>query len=221
MCRPRLVRWLAGAFALLVPVSSAPCADDGTQQAEELLRANKVEPDNVGLAAFFRKRTLSDADQQKIQSLVRQLGDRSFARRNKASQALVEWGPSALRALQEALSDKDREISRRAAECITEINRGPVPPSPWLPSRCWRSASRRERSGCWSGTSRSPTTRLSRTRCWQHCWNWGQPAVRLIRRWQTPCAIHFPSEVRLLATSWAGTPSARSANAPRNFSRTR
>src|SRR5262245_5782539 len=127
MCRPRLVRWLAGAFALLVPVSSAPCADDGTQQAEELLRANKVEPDNVGLAAFFRKRTLSDADQQKIQSLVRQLGDRSFARRNKASQALVEWGPSALRALQEALSDRDREISRRAAECITEINRGPSP----------------------------------------------------------------------------------------------
>src|SRR5262249_34860623 len=127
MCRARLVGWLAGAFALLVLVSPASGADDGTQQAEELLRANKVELDNSGLAAFFRKRTLSDADQQKIQGLVRQLGDRSFARRSKASQALVEWGPSALRALQAALSDRDREIARRAENCITEINRGPGP----------------------------------------------------------------------------------------------
>ena len=90
---------------------------------EKVLRDNGVATDAAGLLTFFHKRTPTDADARAIARLVGQLGDRSFGRRDRATRALVERGPAALRALTKALASPDIEVARRARQCIAEIER--------------------------------------------------------------------------------------------------
>ncbi len=137
---PARVRTLLSVLLLL---AGAALADDARQADEALLRENKVEPED-GLLAFLRKRTLSDDDRRQIEQLVRQLGERAFARRAKASRALVEWGPPALVALRRAKNDPDAEVARRVKECIDEIERGP---GPALPQAAVRTLAARNTAG--------------------------------------------------------------------------
>ena len=54
---------------------------------QEILRAAKISMDGPSLLEFFRKRTLTPANRERIQSLIRQLGDKSFEVREQASAA--------------------------------------------------------------------------------------------------------------------------------------
>jgi hypothetical protein len=58
---------------------------------------------------------------EKIKELIKQLGDDSYAVREKASAALVALGQPALPLLREATKDSDLEIVRRAQACIERI----------------------------------------------------------------------------------------------------
>src|SRR5262249_48184709 len=114
--------------------------DPALEEDERLVREAKEPTDAAGLVAFFRKRTLSDADRSAIERLVKQLGARSFAQREKATQELVRWGTSAKKFLEPATRHTDAEIVRRASFCLEEINKGP---GPSLPSAAARLLARR------------------------------------------------------------------------------
>jgi HEAT repeat protein len=100
-------------------------ADDMASSDRELLRQAKVGTDAPALLVFFRQRSLSEADRQHLQALVRQLGDASFKKRKLASQELVKFGSPTLAYLKPALKDPDLEVRQRADKCIEAIERGP------------------------------------------------------------------------------------------------
>ncbi len=89
------------------------------------LKTHNIGADEPALLAFLRKRTLSEEDQNRLEQLVRELGNPSFAVRDRASRLLTKEGPPAIAFLKPALQDADLETSRRAARCLEEIRRGP------------------------------------------------------------------------------------------------
>jgi hypothetical protein len=131
-------------LALLIPLAGTPSsgAEDEVEKADEkLLQDARVGTDGPALLAFFRSRTPTEGDEQRMRQLVRQLGSDSFEAREEASRALTERGTVALKLLRAALNDPDKEIARRAEACIGEIeaNSGPS-----LPSAAIRLLARRE-----------------------------------------------------------------------------
>jgi HEAT repeat protein len=100
-------------------------AKDSVKVDEDLLKVQKFPVDNAGLLAFFRKRTLSEADQQRLTKLVRQLGDTKYLLREKAEKELTKLGTTALPFLKMAVHDKDWEIRRRATRAVSRIQAGP------------------------------------------------------------------------------------------------
>jgi hypothetical protein len=115
-------RRLCLALLILVGTSFALAAEsDSTAADEQILKAARVGTDGPALLEFFRKRTITDAVREKIQGLIRQLGDDSFEVREKATAALIDAGSPALPALRVAARDADLEISRRAQECLRQI----------------------------------------------------------------------------------------------------
>jgi hypothetical protein len=94
--------------------------DPGTAD-EQVLKEVGLSTDGVALLDYFRKRTLTDADRQQIDTLIRQLGDSSFKVREKASNELVAKGPIARPFLRQAAKDRDPEVVRRAEGCLRLI----------------------------------------------------------------------------------------------------
>src|SRR5262245_17143225 len=113
------LRPLLAALPFLV-APAGPEAPD-LREEEKVLEAAKVPTDGPGLLSYFRDRTPSDAEKLRLATLVRQLGHRSFAVREKASRQLITAGEAALPFLKPALKDADAEVVRRTNECIAEI----------------------------------------------------------------------------------------------------
>ena len=116
-------------FALIllvaVPLSWAgTAADDGAEPAKILKEAG-IASDAPGLIKYFKARTPSPGDQARYADLVRNLGDKSFAVREKASKELIAIGEPVLPFLKKALKDGDLELTRRAGVCIRAIERVP------------------------------------------------------------------------------------------------
>jgi len=61
------------------------------------------------------------ADEQKSESLIGLLGDKSFVVREKASQDLVTLGNAAVPSLEKAQKSSDLEVARRAERCLSII----------------------------------------------------------------------------------------------------
>jgi len=85
------------------------------------LKTAKVDDDGAALLDFLRKRSLAEKENEKIAALVRQLGDRSFRKREHASAELVARGQPAVPFLHEARKDPDPEIAHRARQCLRKI----------------------------------------------------------------------------------------------------
>ena len=99
--------------------------DATTPSAEEkVLQQAGVGIDDAGLLEFFHKRTVSAKDRQRVNRLIRQLGDDEFEQREKASADLQAIGRLAVPALTRAFNDLDPEISRRAGDCLQNIQQG-------------------------------------------------------------------------------------------------
>ncbi|HXG12587.1 MAG TPA: HEAT repeat domain-containing protein [Gemmataceae bacterium] len=107
-------------FAGLLLAGAAPAAaDDFAPTEEQTLRAAGLATDGPALLAFFRLRTTVTADQEKIRSLVRQLGDPSPQKAEQAAGELVALGPLALPWLRQAARETDdTELSIRARRCL-------------------------------------------------------------------------------------------------------
>ncbi len=101
---------------------SARAADPNPVAADEqLLKAAGLGTDGPSLLDFFRKRTLTDGERDKIQIWVRQLGDNSFKVRERASFDLTARGIPVAAFLRPAVLDSDLEVARRAEECLRLI----------------------------------------------------------------------------------------------------
>jgi HEAT repeat protein len=96
--------------------------------SEAALRQAKVGTDGPSLLAFFRTRTLPDADRAKLAAAVRRLGDDSFAVRQQAAKELTHGGRFARPFLLAALKDADQEVARQAKDCLRAVGEGGANP---------------------------------------------------------------------------------------------
>jgi HEAT repeat protein len=77
--------------------------------------------DGPALLAAFGQRTLSKDDLAKVEELIVQLGDQSFARRERATTQLLTLGPKVIGLLRAAAKSSDLEQARRAGACLEQI----------------------------------------------------------------------------------------------------
>jgi HEAT repeat protein len=77
--------------------------------------------DGPSLLAAFRKRTLSPEQTKQAQSLIAQLGDEVYARRQAATAALVALGPAVVPLLRQAVQGAELEQRIRIELCLKRI----------------------------------------------------------------------------------------------------
>jgi HEAT repeat protein len=97
-----------------------PMAPQEAPSDDEILKKAKLGKDGPALLEYFRKRTLVDADRNRMHALIHQLGDDNFELRELASGELIALGSRALPYLREAEkvnADADVEVLRRAEQC--------------------------------------------------------------------------------------------------------
>jgi HEAT repeat protein len=105
--------------------------EDNLQSDLDLLHQAKVDIEDIALGQFLAKRSLRDEDRWRLQNLIAELADKSYAKREKATRQLIAEGTRALPFLKTATSDADSERTTRAGNCIKAINaRNPPDPAP-------------------------------------------------------------------------------------------
>jgi HEAT repeat protein len=97
---------------------------------EQLLKKQNVSLNQAGLVDFLKQRSLNEADQTRLKSLIDQLGSKSYVLREKALKEIMNIDLPALGFLVDALNSKNTELVLRAEMCIQEIRRGPGPALP-------------------------------------------------------------------------------------------
>src|SRR5437762_1795744 len=82
------------AVSLLALAAGGARGSDAPPEAadEATLKAARLGSDGPALLAYFRQRTVGEANRARIVALIRQLGDPSFAVREKASAELEAVG---------------------------------------------------------------------------------------------------------------------------------
>jgi hypothetical protein len=112
------------AMLMLAPSMLTAGEPDSTAIDETTLKSAHVATDGPGLLEFFRKRTLSSVDLERIKKLIVDLGDDAFDVRQNASTQLVTIGPAAVPLLKQATKSTDIEVVRRAEDCLKHIETG-------------------------------------------------------------------------------------------------
>ncbi len=120
--------WTRCALILVGTVLIACLSGTGGEPAKTtnpdklLLEQGDLKTDANSLLSYLRAHSSED-DLKRIDALIPQLGHKDFAQRQDASKRLVAVGPPALPALRKAAKDEDKEIARRATECVTAVER--------------------------------------------------------------------------------------------------
>lgn len=97
-------------------------ADRPIPEDEQILRNANLKTDGEALLEFFRRRTLAEGDQDKMQALIKRLGSRIYREREHAAQELINRGPVVVELLREAMRGAtDLEVVRRAEQCLQRI----------------------------------------------------------------------------------------------------
>jgi hypothetical protein len=94
---------------------------DGSEADVALLRKAGISTKGASLLEFLRDQTPDPARHREAARLVRQLGDESFAVRERAQKALHTTGRTALPLLRQAAGGNDPERARRARAVIEEV----------------------------------------------------------------------------------------------------
>ena len=102
---------------------AAPPGSEQKARDEETVKTAELAADGPALLAFFKKNAVGDVDISRIKKLVADLGDDSFAVREKANHQLVNLGVTARGPLREAVTNPDVEIAFRAARTLEQIER--------------------------------------------------------------------------------------------------
>ena len=90
-------------------------------EEEATLKGAKVATDGPELVKYLRGLIPDAANVARVKGLIKKLGDDSFEVREKATEELVKIGRLAVPLLQQATKDDDREVSRRAEDCLQRI----------------------------------------------------------------------------------------------------
>jgi hypothetical protein len=88
---------------------------------ERKLKAARAGTDEKALLKFLRGRVVGKAERDRVKRLVEQLGDESFAAREKATQELVRLGAAAVPEVRRAAKAGDAEMATRARRCLERI----------------------------------------------------------------------------------------------------
>ena len=108
-------------FAISIAFAGSPLSDPQYPAAMGLLAQAQIGRDPVSLIRYLRKRTPDAAKLERIAFLIRQLGEKRFVLRGRASDELNAIGAPAEKALEAALSDPDAERADRANRCLQTI----------------------------------------------------------------------------------------------------
>jgi len=109
------------ALAILLACGRSARAEGQQSSDEELLRHGGVKTDGPSLLAYLKDSSVRRATASELKSLIEELGNDDFERREAASRKLVAAGPMALSSLQEAARGSDAEVASRAEACIRMI----------------------------------------------------------------------------------------------------
>jgi hypothetical protein len=90
---------------------------------EALLKAAKLDVSGPALLALLKQRTPGPESGAHIAELIKQLSAPAFRTRSKATEELKKLGPQAANQLREALKSTDREVVRRAEQCLNHYAR--------------------------------------------------------------------------------------------------
>lgn len=118
---------LAISFAVALSPTTGGDAANRNQADEQALKSANIATDGPALLAYLRRQIDFAAHPDRINVLIRELGDDEFAVRERASENLAALGRAALPLLKKAETeqkDKDPEIAHRARHCIQRIERG-------------------------------------------------------------------------------------------------
>jgi hypothetical protein len=88
---------------------------------EKALKEAKIDFDGPALVKYVRGLIPDAANIARAKALIKQLGDDSFDVREKATADLIKLGRIAVPLLQQASKDDDREVARRADDCLSRI----------------------------------------------------------------------------------------------------
>jgi HEAT repeat protein len=110
--------------AVLLPLAAPARAADGDDPRadEQTLRAAGLPTDDAALLAFLRRRAQPETAPGRLPALVRDLGDPSAERRERAAAELVAFGPVSLPLLRAAARDADdAPRAGRARLCLQQL----------------------------------------------------------------------------------------------------
>src|SRR5262249_48721923 len=82
--------------------------------------------DGKALLEFFQKHTVTDADRAKLGSLIKQLGDDDFDKREEATDEIQKFGVAAIGLLRQAEGTTHPEVMRRCEHCLKTIEKVPT-----------------------------------------------------------------------------------------------
>lgn len=110
-------------FAVLLVVALAvrPAVGQSTSADEKALKAAHLGTEGPALLDYLKKRTLDDAQVEKLKGLIKLLGDDDFQTREKATDELPMYGAAAVPLLNKALESPDAEVVRRAEDVLGRI----------------------------------------------------------------------------------------------------
>jgi HEAT repeat protein len=108
---------------LLAAAAAGPANNEQKIHDEATLKEANLGTDAPALLAFFKKHTIGDTDPERIKQCIADLGDDSFAVREKANEQLISYGPAARLPLREAARSSDVEVAVRAARTLEQIEK--------------------------------------------------------------------------------------------------
>jgi hypothetical protein len=120
-----LHRYVLPTTGLLLCCAAGIAADppESVKADEQFLEGRGVGVGAADLLDYFRNRSGIKTDKPRIRELIKRLGDDSYEEREKASAALIAFGPPALGFLREALKADDLEVVKRSQEAIGVIEK--------------------------------------------------------------------------------------------------
>src|SRR5579871_6760296 len=117
-------RWIS-CLLVLVFLGGAPSLLNGEDESstaredEETLHTAGPETDGPSLLAFFKARSRSAIDPERLRELLVQLTSSSYPQRSLATAEFLGLGPLAVPTLRRAANDlSEPELARRAAHCL-------------------------------------------------------------------------------------------------------
>jgi hypothetical protein len=112
---------LVFAVGFTAPGQEPPPNMEQVQNDEQELKAAGIPIDSKGLLAYFRERTLPNADRPRVAELIGKLGAESFEVRERALKDLVAGGPRVVGMLRQAARRADPEVAGGAKECLRRL----------------------------------------------------------------------------------------------------